>query len=176
MVIHALRSQSSFPHVMLAKSYEMEDELTQNTSSGIQDSRPSEKHTAVIPPSAMLQVMIAESYGGRDEPVDTLVGSFVDISVQTSMEPLRIKETPTENTYQVLTLLTIPGSPCPLPAIPFLCMRMGFMTSARSCSFRTPSYEFSIRPPHPCPTFVSACFADLHLEGKGCTGGIQGTT
>ena len=28
-----------------------------------------------------VQVVIAESYGGRDEPVDTLVGSLVDINV-----------------------------------------------------------------------------------------------
>ena len=70
-----------------------------------------------------MQVMIAESYGGRDEPVDTLVGSFVDISVQTSMEPLRIKETPTENTYQVLFLSTSKFvcmvMPTPAPPIPF---------------------------------------------------------
>ena len=47
------------------------------------------------------QVMIAESYGGKDEPVDTLVGSFVDISVQVTTDPLRIKEKPNEKTYQV---------------------------------------------------------------------------
>lgn len=49
--------------------------------------------------------MIAESYGGKDEPVDTLVGSFVDISVQVTMDPLRIKEKPNEKTYQVCSSL-----------------------------------------------------------------------
>ena len=49
--------------------------------------------------------MIAESYGGKDEPVDTLIGSFVDISVQVTMDPLRIKEKPTEKIYQVLVSL-----------------------------------------------------------------------
>lgn len=48
----------------------------------------------------MLQVLIAESYGGDDEPVDTLTGSMIDISVQNILEPLRIKETPTQATYQ----------------------------------------------------------------------------
>lgn len=48
-----------------------------------------------------MQVMIAESYGGSDEPVDTLTRGFVDISVQVTTDPLRIKETPTEKTYQV---------------------------------------------------------------------------
>ena len=42
-----------------------------------------------------------ESYGGDDEPVDTLTGSMVDISIQNIMDPLRIKETPSAATYQV---------------------------------------------------------------------------
>ena len=45
--------------------------------------------------------MVAESYGGRDEPVDTLVGSCVDAEADTSLQPLRIRDTPTESTYQV---------------------------------------------------------------------------
>ena len=45
--------------------------------------------------------MIAESYGGNDEPVDTLIGSFVDINVQVTTDPLRIKEKPNEKIYQV---------------------------------------------------------------------------
>lgn len=44
---------------------------------------------------------ICESYGGNDEPVDTLNGSFVDINVESLIDPIRIKETPTEATYQV---------------------------------------------------------------------------
>ena len=64
----------------------------------------------------VLQVLIAESYGGRDEPVDTLTGSFVDINVEPVMDPLRIKETPSEATYQVLHLwslrLMLPSHKC----------------------------------------------------------------
>ena len=44
--------------------------------------------------------MIAESYGGRDEPVDALVGNFVDIGLAPPFDPLRVKGTPTEQTYQ----------------------------------------------------------------------------
>ncbi|CAL8463908.1 g3443 [Coccomyxa elongata] len=46
------------------------------------------------------KVVIAESYGGRDEPVDTLVGSLVDINVTPVFDPLRVKAIPTEDTYQ----------------------------------------------------------------------------
>ena len=46
------------------------------------------------------QVIIAESYGGRDEPVDALVGNFVDIGLAPPFDPLRVKGTPTEQTYQ----------------------------------------------------------------------------
>lgn len=49
-----------------------------------------------------VQVVIAESYGGRDEPVDTLVGSLVDINVTPVFDPLRVKAVPTEDTYQVM--------------------------------------------------------------------------
>ncbi|KAK9817135.1 hypothetical protein WJX72_010039 [[Myrmecia] bisecta] len=45
------------------------------------------------------KVLIAESYGGQDEPVDTLTANFVDIGV-TVLDPLRVKGVPTENTYQ----------------------------------------------------------------------------
>ena len=61
-------------------------------------------------------MLIAESYGGRDEPVDTLTGSFVDINVEPVMDPLRIKKTPTEATYQVIhlghTLVMLPSHNC----------------------------------------------------------------
>ena len=49
-----------------------------------------------------VQVVIAESYGGRDEPVDTLVGSLVDINVTPVFDPVRVKAVPTEDTYQVM--------------------------------------------------------------------------
>lgn len=50
----------------------------------------------------VVQLLIAESYGGRDEPVDALVANLVDIGVIPIMDPLRVKDTPTEQTYQVL--------------------------------------------------------------------------
>ena len=49
------------------------------------------------------QVLIAESYGGRDEPVDTLTNNFVGVGVEPALEPIRVKEIPNEATYQVHT-------------------------------------------------------------------------
>ena len=46
------------------------------------------------------QLLIAESFGGRDEPVDTLVGNFVDVGLDPVFAPLRVKAIPTESTYQ----------------------------------------------------------------------------
>lgn len=46
------------------------------------------------------KVVIAESYGGRDEPVDTLVSSLVDVGVSPFTDSLRVRDTPTEGTYQ----------------------------------------------------------------------------
>jgi len=47
------------------------------------------------------QVLIAESYGGRDEPVDTLTNNFVGVGVEPVFEPVRVKEVPNEAAYQV---------------------------------------------------------------------------
>ncbi len=47
------------------------------------------------------QVLIAESYGGRDEPVDTLINNFVGVGVEPVFEPVRVKEVPDEKAYQV---------------------------------------------------------------------------
>lgn len=44
--------------------------------------------------------MIAESYGGADEPVDTLVSSFVSSGIEQAIPPLRVKEVPNEQIYQ----------------------------------------------------------------------------
>lgn len=44
-------------------------------------------------------LLIAESYGGDDEPVDTLLQRFVTLGV-TAVPPLRVKGEPTEATYQ----------------------------------------------------------------------------
>ena len=43
---------------------------------------------------------MAESYGGKDEPVDTLTSSLVDINVSPTFDPLRVKETPNQAIYQ----------------------------------------------------------------------------
>ena len=44
---------------------------------------------------------MAESYGGRDEPVDTLVASLVDVGVSPLGAALRVKDAPGEGTYQL---------------------------------------------------------------------------
>ena len=51
------------------------------------------------------QVLVAESYGGRDEPVDTLIGNCLNANADTTMQPLRVRDTPTESTYQVCSSL-----------------------------------------------------------------------
>ena len=43
-------------------------------------------------------MLIAESYGGDDEPVDTLVGRFMGAGNLSTLDPIRVKETPTEAT------------------------------------------------------------------------------
>lgn len=48
-----------------------------------------------------MQVLILESYGGRDEPVDTLTNNFVGVGVEPALDAVRIKEVPNEGTYQV---------------------------------------------------------------------------
>eukprot|EP00252_Welwitschia_mirabilis_P022772 TRINITY_DN6258_c0_g1_i1.p1 TRINITY_DN6258_c0_g1~~TRINITY_DN6258_c0_g1_i1.p1 ORF type:complete len:630 (+),score=94.98 TRINITY_DN6258_c0_g1_i1:67-1956(+) len=45
-------------------------------------------------------VLIAESYGGDDEPVDTIAQRFISLGVPLPLQPLRIKETPHEGIYQ----------------------------------------------------------------------------
>ena len=46
------------------------------------------------------KVLVAESYGGQDEPVDTLGDMFVKVSVEMALPPLRVRATPTAATYQ----------------------------------------------------------------------------
>jgi flavorubredoxin/flavin reductase (DIM6/NTAB) family NADH-FMN oxidoreductase RutF len=43
-----------------------------------------------------------ESYGGDDEPIDTLQTKLQDLELKVAFEPLRIKDTPSEATYQLL--------------------------------------------------------------------------
>lgn len=47
------------------------------------------------------KVLIAESYGGRDEPVDALRSVFVGAGVELITEPLRVKDIPDEALYQL---------------------------------------------------------------------------
>jgi flavorubredoxin/flavin reductase (DIM6/NTAB) family NADH-FMN oxidoreductase RutF len=46
-------------------------------------------------------VGLFESYGGDDEPIDTLLTRFQDLELQVAFDPIRIKETPHETTYQL---------------------------------------------------------------------------
>lgn len=46
-------------------------------------------------------VVIAESFGGEDEPVDALRASFIGAGLEPLFDPLRVKDTPTEVTYQL---------------------------------------------------------------------------
>ncbi|MEM9486808.1 MAG: diflavin flavoprotein [Cyanobacteria bacterium P01_F01_bin.116] len=42
-----------------------------------------------------------ESYGGDDEPIDTLHTKFQDLNLKVAFEPIRIKDTPSEALYQL---------------------------------------------------------------------------
>mmetsp|Transcript_9557 Transcript_9557/g.20353 ORF Transcript_9557/g.20353 Transcript_9557/m.20353 type:complete len:623 (+) Transcript_9557:94-1962(+) len=46
------------------------------------------------------KVIVAESYGGKDEPVDTLLSSLVDVGAEVAVEPLRVKDLPQQALYQ----------------------------------------------------------------------------
>lgn len=43
-----------------------------------------------------------ESYGGDDEPIDPLATKFQDLELKILFDPVRIKDTPSEATYQLL--------------------------------------------------------------------------
>lgn len=45
--------------------------------------------------------MIAESYGGRDEPVDVLAANLVNVGAELLAPPLRVKDMPSQPTYQL---------------------------------------------------------------------------
>ncbi|MBD0334374.1 MAG: diflavin flavoprotein [Cyanobacteria bacterium Co-bin13] len=51
--------------------------------------------------NAKQTVGLFESYGGDDEPIDTLVTRFEELAPVPAFAPLRIKDTPTEATYQL---------------------------------------------------------------------------
>mmetsp|Transcript_10397 Transcript_10397/g.20527 ORF Transcript_10397/g.20527 Transcript_10397/m.20527 type:complete len:651 (+) Transcript_10397:77-2029(+) len=46
-------------------------------------------------------VVIAESFGGNDEPVDQLCTAFLGAGLEPFMDPLRVKDVPNENVYQL---------------------------------------------------------------------------
>eukprot|EP01025_Chloroclados_australasicus_P001332 TRINITY_DN10365_c0_g1_i3.p1 TRINITY_DN10365_c0_g1~~TRINITY_DN10365_c0_g1_i3.p1 ORF type:complete len:641 (+),score=84.75 TRINITY_DN10365_c0_g1_i3:113-2035(+) len=46
------------------------------------------------------KVMLAESFGGEDEPMDTLISNCISVGVEPFGEQLRVKNAPTESTYQ----------------------------------------------------------------------------
>lgn len=47
-----------------------------------------------------VQVLIAESFGGQDEPVDVLANNLVDAGAELSCSPLRVKDMPNQALYQ----------------------------------------------------------------------------
>ena len=46
-------------------------------------------------------VGLFEAYGGDDEPIDTLVNRFRDLGLTLGFDPIRIKQSPTDQTYQL---------------------------------------------------------------------------
>ena len=48
-------------------------------------------------------VGLFESYGGDDEPIDTLRRKFIDLGIKEAFPAIRIKNNPTESTYQLCT-------------------------------------------------------------------------
>lgn len=48
-------------------------------------------------------VGLFESYGGNDEPIDTLRRKFIDLGIKEAFSAIRIKENPTDFTYQQFT-------------------------------------------------------------------------
>ena len=45
-------------------------------------------------------MIVAESYGGADEPVDTLVASLLGVRVEVLGDALRVKDIPSQQLYQ----------------------------------------------------------------------------
>lgn len=46
-------------------------------------------------------VGLFESYGGDDEPIDTLLTRFQDLELRIAFDPIRVKDTPDEGLYQL---------------------------------------------------------------------------
>jgi len=57
--------------------------------------------TVVAAAKSKQVVGIFESYGGDDEPIDTMRNQFRNVGLKEAFPAIRIKETPTETTYQL---------------------------------------------------------------------------
>ncbi|KAJ9517153.1 hypothetical protein QJQ45_009091 [Haematococcus lacustris] len=55
---------------------------------------------AVVGRSKGVVVIVAESFGGQDEPVDVLAASLADAGAELAVDPLRVKELPHQALYQ----------------------------------------------------------------------------
>lgn len=44
---------------------------------------------------------VFDAYGGNDEPIDSLLGQFRDLGLKVAFPPIRIKDTPQDNTFQL---------------------------------------------------------------------------
>ncbi|MEW5306825.1 MAG: hypothetical protein WDW36_009263 [Sanguina aurantia] len=47
------------------------------------------------------KILVAESYGGRDEPVDTLIAGLLDVKAEVAGDALRVRDTPHQAVYQM---------------------------------------------------------------------------
>jgi flavorubredoxin/flavin reductase (DIM6/NTAB) family NADH-FMN oxidoreductase RutF len=58
---------------------------------------------SAVKPGKHTSLLIAESFGGNDEPVDSLLAAFVGAGLESAAcaDPLRVRDTPTEKTYQL---------------------------------------------------------------------------
>ncbi|MBW4575600.1 MAG: diflavin flavoprotein [Aphanothece sp. CMT-3BRIN-NPC111] len=81
-------------------------------SAGIVIGMPPASGTAATAAQAAISTVLAavkdkqavgmfESYGGDDEPVDTLLSKFRDLGLRVAFPAIRIKDAPTEATYQL---------------------------------------------------------------------------
>jgi flavorubredoxin len=64
------------------------------------DSQQSKATQACLLQHSCVQVIIAESYGGNDEPVDVLAQSLTNAGAELVVNPLRVKELPQQALYQ----------------------------------------------------------------------------
>jgi hypothetical protein len=46
------------------------------------------------------KVLVAESFGGKDEPVDTLIKNLVGVKADTALDTLRVRDIPSQSLYQ----------------------------------------------------------------------------